>query len=119
MELSVEGHRQTNHSTNGGVEAVAYEWVAVAVGLVALGLFVGALERKFPPLLGGIGGFVVGLGVLFPAGCVTRSDPVEETVCHSVLGVPVPEEAGMVGGLLLAVSLAMLFVWLSGRSDEE
>ena len=98
---------------------VAGEWVVAAVVVVALGGFVAALAGKMPGVIGGMAGFIVGLGVLFPAGCVTRSDPVAETTCWSAVGVPVGEEAGMVGGIVLATILSMVFVWLPRRAGEK
>ncbi|MEW6476490.1 MAG: hypothetical protein AB1679_29880 [Actinomycetota bacterium] len=75
-----------------------------------LALFVAAMLRKAPPLLGGIGGFVGGVGFLLPLSCASSYDGVEHTICHSALGIPISEAIGAAAGLMLGVAMVVLVI---------
>ncbi|HEV3363122.1 MAG TPA: hypothetical protein VG795_03095 [Acidimicrobiia bacterium] len=94
-------------------------WMPLVVVGLALAAFVAAITRKGPRTLGGIGGFVGGVGVFLPLGCATSSDPVSQTVCHTAVGIPMPEEIGMVAGLALGIVLGVVAICLPGEEVTD
>jgi hypothetical protein len=94
-------------------------WGPLLVVGFGLAAFAAAITRKGPRTLGGIGGFVGGLGVFLPLGCATSSEPVSRTVCHGAVGIPMSEEFGMLAGLTFGVLLVVLVICLPEEAGPD
>ena len=86
-------------------DAVVEIWVPLIVVCTGLGAFLAAMTGNAPRTVGGMGGFVGGVGVFLPLGCATTSDPVTQAVCHTAVGIPISEATGTFTGL------ASVFSW--------
>lgn len=109
--------------SDGGLSAVSV-WVVVTVGGAILGIsalvaFIGALTGRVSPSLGAAAGAALGVVALFPGGCVTRTDPTSLTKCHTLYGLPIPNEiVGLIGAISLGAILSMTAAYVGGRRSR-
>ena len=85
-------------------------WGPLVIVVGGLALFVAAMFGKTPAFLGGLGGFVGGVGTLLPLGCASSHNGPEQTVCHSAVGVPTSDAIGTAAALALGVVLVVLII---------